>query len=200
MENRKNEEHEPDTTEVILDLSEDEETEDQISEQEVVKEEKIDPVKELEDKFLRLQAEFDNYRKRMESRFSEIAKYAAEGIILKVLEIRDNVERALSADFEADPKSAKQGIEGIEQQISKILAQEDVRPIVSLDKPFDPYYHNAISRKYDDSKEDGVVIEEFQRGYMLKERVLRPAIVCVNRQEISVQEEPSIDDNEENGE
>ena len=195
----KDKEHKEEENEVVLDLdNEEEETSstdsDTAAVPTLVNEEEL---KKLEDKFLRLQAEFDNYRKRTDSRFSEYARYAAEGILLKVLEVYDNIERALVADFEADPVSAKKGIEGIQQQLSKILSQEEVKPIESLNQPFDPYYHNAINKTSDSSIDDGVIVEVYQRGYMLKDRVLRPAIVCVNRHEFPADEGPKENNNQE---
>ncbi len=140
--------------------------------------------KELLDRLQRLQAEFDNYRKRMDARFSEVAKFASEDILLKVLDIYDNILRALEMDFANDPQAAKEGIYAIEQQINKVLTMEGVRPIESIGTQFDPYYQHAVQRTHNPDKPDGEILEEYQKGYMLKERVLRPAVVCVNRYEV----------------
>ncbi len=155
-----------------------------IDEKELALEQEKKRADELEDRLLRVQAEFDNFRKRMEGRFQEVAKYASENIILKVLEIADNLERAVEADFESDPKSAKEGVKAILLQIEQLLSREEVRPIDSLGKPFDPYYQHAVSTVNNPDEPDGIVIKEFQRGYMLKEKVLRPALVVVNRHEL----------------
>ncbi|MHA1771650.1 MAG: nucleotide exchange factor GrpE [Candidatus Thorarchaeota archaeon] len=138
---------------------------------------------ELFDKLQRVQADFDNYRKRMDARFAETAKYASEAILLKVLEIYDNLERALEVDFETDPKAAKEGITAIKQQMDTLLTQEGVRPMDPLGKPFDPYYQYSVHKTNDPDKPDGVVVEVYQKGYMFREKVLRPALVCVNRNE-----------------
>ncbi len=135
----------------------------------------------LEDKYLRLQAEFDNYRKRMSARYDEAARFASESIILKALEVVDNLERAIEVDFGADPESAKSGIQAIHKQLEKILTNEHVRPINSVGKEFDPYYQNAIQTVTDESLPDRIVVHEFQKGYMIREKVLRPAMVSVNR-------------------
>ena len=137
----------------------------------------------------RLQAEFENYRKRMDSRFEKAARFAGEGIMLKVVEIRDNVKRALEADFAKDPASAKAGIEGILKQIDKLLQSEEVRPIESLGEKFDPYYQHAVHTANDTEKPDGIIVEEYQQGYMIREKVLRPAVVCVNRHELDSAED-----------
>ena len=159
---------------------------------------------ELFDRLQRLQAEFDNYRKRMDNRILEARKFASEDILLKFLDIYDNFLRALDMDFETDPASAKQGIEAIQQQFDKTLLLEGVSPIDSVGKIFDPYYQYAVNRVSNPDKPDGIILEEYQRGYMLKGKVLRPAVVSVNHHE--PQPTPDNDDNEsepkldENGE
>ncbi|MFX1579203.1 MAG: nucleotide exchange factor GrpE [Promethearchaeota archaeon] len=158
-------------------------------------EEECEKSKALIDRLQRLQAQFDNYRKRMDTRFSEAARFASEGIILKVLEVYDNLLRALEMDFEKDPKAAKEGINAIQQQLDKILTMEGVRPIESVGKEFDPYYQHAVQRANDPEKPDGLVLDEFQRGYMLKEKVLRPAVVLVNRHESLTAETSNDEDN-----
>lgn len=135
----------------------------------------------LQDKYLRLQAEFDNYRKRMNSHYDDATRFASESIILKVLEVVDNLERALEVDFGIDPDSAKSGIQAIYKQMEKILTNEHVRPIDSVGTEFDPYYQNAIQTATDESLPDKVVLQEFQKGYMIREKVLRPAMVSINR-------------------
>lgn len=160
--------------------------------------------KDLFDQLQRLQAEFENYRKRMDNRIFEARKFASEEILLKFLDIYDNLIRAQDMDFETDPVSAKNGIDAIMQQFNKTLLAEEVRPIESVGKVFDPYYHYAVNRVDDPDKPDSVIHEEYQRGYMLKEKVLRPAVVSVNLH--GSQPTPENDDNEsetkkdENGE
>ncbi|MFW9769708.1 MAG: nucleotide exchange factor GrpE [Candidatus Thorarchaeota archaeon] len=151
--------------------------------------------KDLFDRLQRLQAEFDNYRKRMEYRFSEAAQFASEDIILKVLDVYDNIHRALQVDFKKDPNEAKAGVAAIQKQLDTILSKEGVRPIESLGQQFDPYYQHAVQKTNDPDKPDGLILEEYQRGYMLKEKVLRPAMVCVNRIEVPVEKSSDDDDN-----
>ena len=138
---------------------------------------------DLLDRLQRLQAEFENYKKRINGRFEEAAKFAREGVLLKLLEVYDNIERAMEVDFKKDPAAAKEGIGAIERQIKKILSLEDVRPIEPLNKKFDPYYQHAVSRTSNPDLPDGKVVEVYQKGYMLREKVLRPAMVRVNRHE-----------------
>ncbi len=139
---------------------------------------------DLIDQIQRLQAEFDNYRKRIGSRIEDATKFAGEGILLKVLEVYDNISRALQVDFIEDPKSARNGIDAIQKQMDKLFSHEGVRSFESLGKTFDPYYQHSISIERDPEKSDNIVVEEYQKGYMLREKVLRPALVCVNRHEI----------------
>jgi len=148
-------------------------------------EEECQKSKDLFDRLQRIQAEFDNYRKRMDTRFSDAAKFASETILLKILDVYDNLIRALEIDFSKDPKGAEEGIQAIRQQMDKLLTLEGVKPIESKGKQFDPYYQHAVGIQNDPKMPDGIVAEEYQVGYMLKEKVLRPAIVCVNRHESS---------------
>lgn len=161
--------------EVLLDIEEDieETTQDPLA----IEQEKSN---ELFDRLQRLQAEFDNFRKRMDNRILEARNFANEEILLKFLDIYDNFLRALEMDFETDPASAKVGIVAIQQQFDKILLLEGVSPIDSVGKMFDPYYHHAVNRVDVPEKPDGIIHEEYQRGYMLKEKVLKPAVVSVN--------------------
>ena len=189
-------------SELELDLSDDDLDKDdtlEISPEEVVQsqiDEECEESTDLLDRLQRLQAEFDNYRKRMDARFSEAAKFASEDILLKVLDVYDNLRRALEMDFTNDPDAAKTGINAIQQQFDKVLILEGIRPIESLGHEFDPYYQHAVQRSHDPEKPDGVVLEEYQRGYMLKEKVLRPAVVCVNRHETPTAETSNDEDND----
>ena len=189
--------------EVVLDIEEDvEETpQDPLVVELNEEREKSD---DLFDRLQRLQAEFDNYRKRMDNRILEARKFAGEEILLKFLDIYDNFLRALDMDFETDPATAKKGIEAIQQQFDKTFLMEGVRPIESVGKIFDPYYQHAVNRVSDLNKPDGLILEEYQRGYMLKEKVLRPAMVSVNHHEAQSTEEKNDNESEtkldENGE
>ena len=156
---------------------------------------------DLLERLQRLQAEFDNYRKRMDTRFSDIAKFASEDILLKVLDVYDNILRALEMDFTEDPDAARIGINAIQQQLEKTLTMEGVRVLETVGQEFDPYYQHAAQRAYDPEKPEGVILAEYQRGYMLKDKVLRPAVVCVNRYEVPTAEtsnDEDIDDNSDN--
>lgn len=146
-------------------------------------------LKELYERYQRLQAEFDNYRKRMETRFSDVARYASEAILLKVLEVYDNLERALEVDFSKDPIAAKNGVGAIEKQVRTLLEKEGVKHKESMGQLFDPYYQHAVGTANDSSQPDGIVMDVYQKGYMLKEKVLRPALVVVNRHDLPPESE-----------
>ncbi len=179
--------------EVLLDIEEDVEliTQDPL----VTKlDEECEKSKDLFDQLQRLQAEFENYRKRMDNRILVARRFAGEEILLKFLDIYDNLLRAQDMDFETDPISAKKGIDAIMQQFDKTLLAEEVRPIESIGKEFDPYYHHAVNRVSVLNKPEGIIIEEYQRGYMLKDKVIRPAVVSVNLH--GSQPIPENDDNE----
>ncbi len=193
-----------------VDLSEEDIDEDdvvEISPEDPIKsqlDKECEKSKDLLDRLQRLQAEFDNYRKRMDARFSEVAKFASEEILLKVLDVYDNILRALEMDFAEDPVAARNGINAIQLQLDKILSVEGVRPIESVGQVFDPYYQHAAQRVHNLEKPDGIIMQEYQRGYMLKEKVLRPAVVCVNRHETPTaetsNEATNVEELENNGE
>jgi len=194
--NKTQNENHDESDEVLLDIEEPEVTKDPLLEEQKKS-------NELLDRLQRLQAEFDNYRKRMDNHSLEVRKFASEEILLKVLDIYDNFLRALDMDFETDPASAKAGIKAIQQQFEKMLTIEGVRPIESIGTMFDPYYQHAVNRVNIPDKPDGIILEEYQRGYMFREKVLRPAIVCVNHhvtEPIEIEDNKSETKSEENGE
>ena len=154
---------------------------------------------DLFDKLQRLQADYDNYRKRMTERFEEVNRFASEGIVLRLLDVYDNLERAMQVDFSANPESAKDGVKAIHKQLDKLLKKEEVRPIESTGKEFDPYYQHAVSSTHNPEKPDNHVVEELQKGYMIREKVLRPALVVVNRHQDSSRDEDK-DENKSQGE
>jgi molecular chaperone GrpE len=132
---------------------------------------------ELQERLLRSQAEFQNYRRRVEREKSEFAQYAASEAILALLPILDDFERALKQDS-AD-KEYQRGTELIYQRMVDTLKKLGLEPITATGQSFDPYLHQAIERVETDEAEDHTVLDEFQRGYNFKGRPLRPAMVKV---------------------
>ncbi|HGE71339.1 TPA: nucleotide exchange factor GrpE [Candidatus Poribacteria bacterium] len=134
------------------------------------------------DKMLRLAAEFDNYKKRSAKEHENIRKYASESIIKELLPIVDNFERAIqSANESRDFESFLEGVKLILNQIINLLEKEGVIPIKSVGEPFDPNFHEAVMHVDSDEYPANVVAEEYQKGYILKDRVIRPAMVAVSK-------------------
>ena len=137
---------------------------------------------ELEDRWLRQTAEFDNYRKRMERERRELADHAASDVLHELLPILDDIERALeAAAASGDPavEAHRQGLELIERQFSEVLRKRHVSRVDALGQDFDPNVHQAVGQEVSDQHREGEVIEELRRGYKLKDRLLRPAMVKV---------------------
>ncbi len=132
------------------------------------------------DRLLRKTAEFDNYRKRTERDRQAVTEAAAASIITELLPLMDDLERALKAD--AGPEGAeayRRGVELIHQQLNEILRKRGVRAIDAVGADFDPHYHQAVVHEPAEGRREGEVIEEFRRGYMLGDRLLRPSMVKV---------------------
>ena len=135
---------------------------------------------EYYDLLLRKTAEFDNFRKRTERDRQTLADAAAADLLGELLALVDNLERALQVDAGDDSTGAyRRGVELIHKQLLDVLAKRGVRPIEALGADFDPYYHQAVSHEAAEGRREGEVIEEFRRGYMLNDRLLRPAMVKV---------------------
>jgi molecular chaperone GrpE len=136
---------------------------------------------EAQERFLRVQADFDNFRRRSRTEKEESAKYASLKLIEQLLPVVDNFERALSVSKEGkDFDSLLKGIEMTSRQLEQILLLEGLKPIEAVGQPFNPEFHQAIMQVESADYEAGTVVEEIQKGYMLKEKVLRPAMVKVS--------------------
>jgi molecular chaperone GrpE len=133
----------------------------------------------LQDRLLRTAAEFDNYRKRMERERREFSEYAAADVLKDLLPILDNFERALQAPATPETDSLRKGIELIHKQMLDLLRKRGVKPIEALGAEFDPNFHQAVIHEASADHREGEVMEELQRGYLLGERLLRPAMVKV---------------------
>jgi len=131
------------------------------------------------DRLLRKTAEFDNYRKRTDRERQQLAEAAAADLLEELLPLVDDMERALKADVGSDTTAIHKGVELIHKQILDTLRKRGVKPIESLGADFDPHFHMAVSHEPADGRREGEVIEEFRRGYMLGDRLLRPAMVKV---------------------
>ena len=138
--------------------------------------------KELEDRLLRLAAEFDNYRKRTNKEFSYLVKNANEKLILQLLDTLDNFQRALdSAKTSSDYENFHKGVELIYTHMKDILAKEGLKEIDAVGKPFDPNFHEAVTQAASDEYDEGMVMEEISKGYLLNDRLLRASKVVVSK-------------------
>ena len=132
------------------------------------------------DRLLRKQAEFDNYRKRTERERIQLSEAAAADLLGELLPVLDDLERALKADPGSEATAAfHRGVELIHRQLLETLRKRGVKPIESLGADFDPHFHQAVSYEPADGRREGEVVEEFSRGYLLGDRLLRPAMVKV---------------------
>ena len=142
--------------------------------------------KQLYDRFLRVSAEFDNYKKRQQRDSAEFRKYANESILKELLSVVDNLERALNAGKndqvgEDDGEGLIKGVEITLSEVMRILHKFGVSPIEALDQPFDPAYHQAVQQDVDDEKPENTVVGELQKGYLFHDRLLRPSMVVVSK-------------------
>lgn len=139
-------------------------------------------LEEGHDKYLRLAADFDNYKKRTVREFSDLIQSANEELILQLIPVLDNFERALDAAKSSDDfDSFHKGVEMIHQQLKDVLERQGVKEIEALGEPFDPHKHEAVMMVEKDKSPSEIVVEEMERGYMLNDRVLRPSKVAVNK-------------------
>ena len=129
-------------------------------------------------KYQRLMADFQNYKRRTEKEKSDIYAYANEKLILGLLEVIDNFERAVLSET-ADEKYAE-GMEMIFKQLKGVLEKSGLEEIKALGEGFDPNFHNAVMTEYNDQFESGSVTEVLQKGYTLNGKVIRPSMVKVN--------------------
>lgn len=132
-------------------------------------------------RYLRVQADFDNFRRRSRQEKEEFAKYASSKLIEQLLPILDNFERALETGKDTkDLESLLKGIDMIFRLLSQVLEQEGLKPIEAVGQPFNPEYHQAIMTVESAEHDEGIVIEEIQKGYNLKDKILRPTMVKVS--------------------
>jgi molecular chaperone GrpE len=129
----------------------------------------------------RLQADFDNYRKRTQKEKLELIKYASERLVVELLPVLDNFDRAVSsAKVNPDFTAFSQGVEMILRQMQTALSKEGLKAMDAVGQPFDPNLHEAVLRVASEEHPENTVVEELQKGYYLKEKVLRPCMVKVS--------------------
>ena len=159
-----------DTTEEVAEEAQDTEKKDK----------KDIQIEELNDRLVRNMAEFDNFRKRSEKEKSQMFEIGAKSIVEKILPVVDNFERGLGAVSKEEKESAfVQGIEQIYKQFTTALEEVGVTPIEAVGKEFNPEFHNAVMHGEDENYGDNIISDEFQKGYMYKESVVRHSMVKV---------------------
>lgn len=140
-----------------------------------------DEKNQIQDRLLRLQAEFDNYKKRTNRERIDERKYKSQDLASELLPVLDNFERALQVEVNDANKSVIEGITMVYNQFVEAFKSEGIEEIDTVNKPFDPNIHHAVMQVEDDEYESNTVVEELQKGYMIGERVIRPAMVKVNK-------------------
>lgn len=144
------------------------------------KDKKDHKIEELEDRVKRQLAEFENFRNRTEKEKSRMYDFGARDVIEKILPVVDNFERGLASIPEAEKGGAvANGMEMIYKQIMTAFEGLGVKPIEAVGKPFDPNFHNAVMHVEDEGVEENTVVEEFQKGYLYKDTVIRHSMVKV---------------------
>lgn len=134
------------------------------------------------DRFLRLSAEFENYKKRTAREMEDYRKYAYEAILGELLGVVDNLERAIEAGKQSvgEDNDLLKGIELTLKEILRIFEKFSVKPVKALGEAFDPNFHQAVMQEPTDHVPQNTVTKEFQKGYLLHDRLLRPAMVAVS--------------------
>jgi molecular chaperone GrpE len=140
--------------------------------------EQLSKAEENYDRLVRLQADYDNFRRRTRQEKEEFYKYASEKMINTLLPVLDNFELALSAEGDSI-ENIKSGVQMIYKQLIDVLATEGVTPIPAVGEQFDPLKHEAVLRAESDEHPDNTIVQELRRGYFLKDKVIRPSMVKV---------------------
>ena len=145
------------------------------------KDKKDEKIEELNDRLIRQMAEFDNFRKRSEREKSQMFEIGAKDIVEKILPVVDNMERGLAtvSAEEMESNAFAQGMEKVYKHFMTVLEQAGVKPIEALGTEFNPDFHNAVMHVEDETVGENIVVEEFQKGYMYRESVVRHSMVKV---------------------
>ena len=168
---------------------------EEIPPEEMTKEQLVERLKEMSqevkkyyDLYLRTQAEIENLKKRFQKEREQFVRFANESLIKDLLNVIDNLERAVAHSREEDQvqdsvRALRDGIELTLKGMKDILKKAGLEGFESLGKKFDPNYHHAVEQRFDPSVEPGTVVEELQKGYLLNGRLIRPAMVVVSSKE-----------------
>ena len=159
-----------------------EELPDDIEELKNLVAQKTKEAQENYDRYLRLAAELENIKKRQEREVAELRQFANENLLKEFVPVLDNLERALEHGRQSEaPEALMEGLDLVNQDFLKVLGRFGVTPINSVGERFDPAYHHAVMEEEAPEVEDQTVLKELQKGYLLQNRLLRPAMVVVSR-------------------
>ncbi|BAC13925.1 nucleotide exchange factor GrpE [Oceanobacillus iheyensis] len=180
---------EPENEQEIIDVNDSgeqpEENETEQPQEEAVENDEIAKLQQEKDetynRLVRLQAEFDNYKRRTLKEREADRKYKSQDLITELLPAIDNFERALQVEVTEENKSIIDGIMMVYRQLQEALTSQGVEPIKTEGEVFDPNLHHAVMQIEDENMDSNTVVEELQKGYQLKDRVIRPAMVKVNK-------------------
>ena|SRR5690625_472473 len=141
----------------------------------------MDEKEQLQDRVLRVQAEFDNYKRRTEKERIAERKYKSQEVITELLPVLDNFERALQTEVTEESKGFVEGIQMVYNQFVEALKSQGIEAIDTVNKEFDPNMHHAVMQVEEADFDSNTVVEELQKGFLLKDKVIRPAMVKVNK-------------------
>jgi molecular chaperone GrpE len=136
---------------------------------------------ELKDRYLRLYAEFENYKKRVKKEKEDLVKSGNEDLLHEILPVIDSLETALQHSADGPSEGLVKGVEMTFRELLRVLGKFGLTPIAALGKPFDPSIHHAMSMIEKPSVDEKTVVEEFRKGYMFGDKVLRPSLVVVSK-------------------
>ncbi|MTD30010.1 nucleotide exchange factor GrpE [Planomicrobium sp. YIM 101495] len=134
-----------------------------------------------QNKYLRLMADFDNYKRRAVKDRQDAEKFRAQSLLTDLLPVLDNFDRALAVETTSEESaSLLKGLEMVRNSLVDAVQREGLEEVKAVGEPFDPNFHQAVMQEQEEGKDSGVVLKELQKGYTLKGRVLRPSMVSVN--------------------
>ncbi|OGW57681.1 MAG: nucleotide exchange factor GrpE, partial [Nitrospirae bacterium RBG_16_43_8] len=141
-------------------------------------------LRQEKDRYLRLYAEFDNYKKRIARDKEELIKYGNESLVYELLPVIDNLEMAMKHSSNAASAGLAQGVEITLKEFLRVIDKFGLSPIETSGKMFDPSLHHAMTQVERDDIDENMIVEEFRKGYMFSEKVLRPSLVAVSKKTV----------------
>jgi len=172
---------EDDNEELIVTDAESNEPEEDVSDEQEGQRTPGEMSRELNDKYVRLYAQFDNFRKKVIKEKEEILKYGSEPLVYELLTVLDTLEMGLQHADDDPDNSVLKGVQMTMKEFLRVLEKFGVKRVTALMQPFDPEYHEAMTQVIDNEVDEGTVVQEFRKGYMYHDKLLRPALVAVSK-------------------